>query len=46
MQAAEIGDGGIAHRSDHRMALLQQQLCEIRAVLPVDACDERPLGHR
>jgi hypothetical protein len=27
------------------MALPQEQLCEIGAVLPVDARNERPLGH-
>ena len=45
LQAPEIGGGDVAHRPDHRMALLQQQLCEIGAVLPVDACNERPLRH-
>ena len=45
-QAAEIGGCDVAHRADNGMALLQQELRQIGAVLPVDAGDERPLGHR
>ena len=45
VQPGEIGGRHVAHRADDGMALLQQQPGEIGAVLPVNACDERPLGH-